>query len=219
LKEKEHSIMSTISIDVLLERLNWRYATKKFDAARKIPAATWAALEQGLVLSPSSIGLQPWKFVIITDRATRETLQPVAYGQSQILDASHLVVFAVKKDLDAAHVDRHVKRAAKVQNVSEESLEGLRQMSLQTLPRGFEWSARQAYIALGDFLTSAAMLGVDACPMEGFVPEEFDKILGLDQLGYKSVVMAAAGYRAADDSAAGRPKVRFPAEEVLLKVG
>ena len=211
--------MSTITNEALLEQLNWRYATKKFDASRTIPADTWATLEQALLLTPSSFGLQPWKFVVVTDQATKEKLVPVSWNQRQVADASHVVVFAVAANLDAAHVDRYIKRIAEVQGVSEASLAQFREMMIAFLTRGFEWSARQAYIALGEFMTAAALVGVDTCPMEGVEPAKYDEILGLDKEGYRTVVVCPAGYRAADDAHAKRPKVRFPLDEVLRKVG
>jgi nitroreductase len=216
--------MTPISANSITEALHWRYATKKFDPARKIPAATWEVLEQALVLAPSSYGLQPWKFIVVEDPATREKLSAAAHGQRQPVDCSHFVVFSVRKNLDAAYVDRHIQRVAEVRAVSAESLKGHADMmkgsAEQARKAGFldAWMARQVYIALGMFMTSAALLGVDACPMEGIEAPKFDEILGLSALGYGALCACAAGYRAADDKYGAAPKVRFKAQDVIVHV-
>jgi len=214
--------MSVIAPEAALAQLQWRYATKKFDPTRKISADVWAVLEQALVLSPSSTGLQPWKFIVVTDPEMKKRLQPAAYNQSQIVDCSHLVVFCGKKPPTVTDADRHVARTAAVRGVPVESLDGFRKMVVGAASRppekGIEWAARQAYIALGVFLATAAMIGVDACPMEGFEPAKFDEILGLEAQGVGSLTLATAGYRAADCKYATLAKVRFPVEEVIVRV-
>lgn len=213
--------MNPIAHDQALARLRWRYATKKFDPARKISAAVWDVLEQALILAPSSIGLQPWKFVIVTDPAVREQLRLAAYNQPQVVDASHLVIVCGKKPPTFADAARHVARTAEVREVSPESLEKFRKTVVGVIDKPAEqatsWAARQAYIALGMFLTTAAMIGVDACPMEGFEPAKFDEILGLSAHGVGSLAIAAAGYRAPDDKYAQLSKVRLPADEVIIR--
>jgi len=204
----------------LLRQLKWRYAVKKFDPSRQIPADLWGALEDALVLSPSSFGLQPWKFFVVNNPELRKKLQPAAWNQSQITEASRLVVFAVKKDLNAADVRRFIERTAEVQGVAAESLAGYQKIMEGSLASRstadvHQWAARQAYIALGNFMTAAALLGVDVCPMEGFDPAKFDDILGLAPKGYAAVVAATAGYRAAADKHAQAPKVRYPKDQVI----
>lgn len=216
--------MSPVSASVLLTALNWRYAVKKFDRTRAIPAETWRALEEALVLTPSSIGLQPWKFVVVTDPAVKLRLQAAAYGQAQVADCSHFVVMAVHRDIGVAHVDRHVARMAAVRGIAVETLAKFRQMALRNLDaaraegRLDTWQTYQVYIALGSFVTSAALVGVDTCAMEGIQPESFDEILGLKGTPYGTVIACAAGYRAADDKYATIPKVRFPAEDVIVRI-
>ncbi len=208
----------------LLAALNWRYATKKFDPTRKIPAETWAALEQALVLSPSSFGIQPWKFLVVTDPAVREKLVPVSWGQTQPRDGSHHVVFAVRRDLPETHIDRYLARTAELRGTTVESLAPFKKMMMSSLDgaraKGFldVWQTHQVYIALGQFMASAAVLGVDTCPMEGIEPPKYDEILGLSGTGYATVVACAAGYRAADDKYATLPKVRFPLSEVVQHI-
>lgn len=214
--------LSTVSTpESVVQQLQWRYATKKFDPTKKIPDGIWKALEQSLVLAPSSFGLQPWKFFVVRNLEIRNQLLPHSWGQAQVVDASHLVVFAIKKDLDAADVDRYVERMAEVQQTSVDNLQkfaGVVKGFMEKPPYPLDindWSSRQLYIALGEFMTVAAMLGVDTCPMEGLVPSKYDEVLGLPAQGYKTVVACPAGYRAADDHSAQRPKIRFKTEDVV----
>lgn len=208
----------------VIDALTWRYATKKFDPARRIVADAWTALEQSLVLTASSIGLQPWKFFVVTDQAVRARLQAVSYRQAQVVDCSHYVVFAARRDLDAAHVDRHIARMAEVRGITVESLGKFRTMTVGNLDRARAegrldtWQEHQVYIALGQFMASAAMLGVDTCPMEGLEADKYDEILGLAGTPYGTVVACAAGYRAPDDKYAAIPKVRFKPEDVIVRV-
>ncbi len=212
--------MKPVPDEVVLRQLQWRYATKKFDPARKIAAEDWRLLEQALVHAPSSFGLQPWKFFVVTDPDLKAKLKAVSWNQAQITEASHLVVFAVKKNLGAAEIDRYLARIAEVRGVPLDSLDGFKKMLLGSLSRPVEqvnaWATRQLYIALGFFLSAAAMLGIDACPMEGFQPEQYDEILGLSEMGYGATVLATAGYRAADDPYVKLPKVRYKAEDVVI---
>jgi nitroreductase len=215
--------MAPVSPDTILAQLRWRYATKKFDPARKIAPELWAKLEQAAVLAPSSYGLQPWKFVVVTDSATRKKLHPASWNQPPILDASHLVVFAAKNPPTPADVERHVVRTAEVRGLAVEALDGLRQkingsLARMSGPDAYSWATRQTYIALGVFLSACAMSGVDACPMEGFQPEKYDETLGLREKGLSAVVLATAGYRMPDDPAAQLAKSRFEVDEVIERI-
>jgi len=213
--------MNPVKGEQLLTQLNWRYATKKFDPRRKVSPEDWAALETALILSPSSYGLQPWRFIVITEQKTRERLFPATWDQRQILDCSHYVVFVVNTRMTEEHIDRHITRTVEVRGGTAETLKGYRDVMVGDVVSGErgaiaqEWAARQAYLALGNFMTSAALMGIDTCPMEGFEPEEYDKILDLSSKGLASVVCCAVGYRAADDKYATQKKVRFPREHVI----
>ncbi len=212
--------MSNINAESILAALRWRYACKKFDPTKTIPDETWNLLEDSLILSPSSYGLQPWKFFVVSDRSIREKLLPVSWGQRQIVDASHLVVLSVKADVGAKDAEKLISHTASVRNVPATSLDGYKGMLIGSLTRSTpeqvrEWMSRQIFIALGFFLSTAAHLGVDACPMEGFQPEKYDGILGLPAKGYHSVVVVTAGYRAADDANGSLPKVRYPKAELI----
>ena len=215
--------MTTLSPTDLLAALNWRYAVKKFDATRKIDAETWDALEKSLLLSPSSYGLQPWKFFVVNNPEVRQQLLLHSWNQAQVVQASHLVVLALKKDVGPDDAHRLIQRTAEVRGVALGMLDPYKAMMTGTLSRTPAqevdvWMSRQVFIALGVFLTSCAVLGVDACPMEGFVSEKYDEILGLEAKGYASRVVATAGYRAADDKAAIAPKVRFKLDEIVERI-
>jgi nitroreductase len=216
--------MTPITNTQLLTALRWRYATKAFDPHRKIPAETWAALEESMILAPSSFGLQPYRFLVIQDPATREKLLPHAWGQRQVVDASHFVVFAARTSVTEAEIDEFIQLIARTRGVTPESLAGYRgMMTGMLLSEGFKplaphWTARQAYIALANLMTSAALLGVDTCPIEGFVPAEFDRLLDLPAQGLASVACCAAGYRSATDKYATLPKVRFARAHLIKTI-
>jgi nitroreductase len=208
------------TLDDVLSALNWRYACKKFDATKTIPADTWSALEQALVLSPSSYGLQPWKFFNVQTPAVREELLAHSWNQRQVVDASHLVVLAVKKDVSVLDAEKLVQHIAQARNLPVTALEAYKGMMAGSISRATPaeldvWMSRQVFIALGVILSAAAMLRVDACPMEGFVPEKYDEILGLNAKGYASRVLVTLGYRATDDAYASYPKVRYPVSEMV----
>lgn len=216
--------MKPVPNEVLLRQLNWRYATKKFDATRRIPAEDWETLEQALVLTPSSAGLQPWKFIVVTSPEVKAQLKPAAHHQAQTVDCSHFVVFTVRLGLNHEHVGRHVERMAEVRGIATDSLAKFHQMVSGNLERARAesrldiWQTHQLYIALGNFMTSAALLAIDTCPMEGIVPTLMDEVLGLTSTGYTTVVACAAGYRAADDKYATTKKVRFKTEDVIVRI-
>jgi nitroreductase len=205
----------------LLDALQWRYATKVFDANRRIDEQTWSCLEQSLVLTASSYGLQPWKFLVITDPELRAQLRPHSWNQSQITDCSHLVVLLKKRVITAADADRLITATAETRGIEASSLDGYRQMIQVDLidgPRSQiigQWAANQVYIALGNLLTSAALLEVDTCAIEGFNPAEYDRILNLDGNDYQSCVVCACGYRSAEDKYGSLTKVRYSAAELI----
>jgi nitroreductase len=216
--------MSQLNPQQLVQALEWRYATKVFDATKKIPADVWSALEKTLILTPSSYGLQPYQFLIIQDPAKRGALLPHSWGQKQVVDCSQFVVFTARTDMQEADVTKLIQRVSSVRGVPPETLNFFRDMMLGDVVNGVrgktahEWATRQTYIALGNLMTAAAVLGVDACPMEGLVPAEYDKVLGLNGSGYATVVACALGYRAAGDKYASLAKVRYPAQDLVRVV-
>ena len=216
--------MNPITNQQLLDALQWRYATKIFDANKKIPADVWATLEKALVLTPTSYGLQPYQFLVVQDAAKRAALLPNSWGQKQVVDCSHFVVFTARTDMKEADVDKLIARISSVRGVPAETMTPYWNMMIGDIvngPRGkaaHEWAARQTYIALGNLMTAAALLGVDACPMEGLNPVEYDNILGLNGPGYKTVVALALGYRAANDKYASLAKIRYEQSELVRVV-
>jgi nitroreductase len=209
--------------DQLLAALRWRYATKQFDASRKIPDTTWDAIEESLVLTPSSFGLQPWKFIVVENPAVRAKLLTDSWNQPQVTDASHFVVLTARTDLTAADIDAWIARMSEVQGSSLESVAPLKGMISGFAERMSEeeraaWNKNQGYIALGQLMASAAVLGIDACPMEGISASAYDRILGLEDSGYATVVACALGYRAEADKYAITPKARFAKSEVIRRV-
>ncbi len=204
----------------VLAAQQFRYAVKQFRSDKKIPQETWAAIQESLVLTPSSYGLQPWKFIVVTDTAIKKSLRPHTWNQSQTEDCSHYIVFCALEKMDQQWIDKLMERTATVRSVPKASLAGYAKVIASDLcgarkEMAFEVNARQCYIALGNLMTTAAMLGVDSCPMEGFFPQQYDKILQLAGTGWKSVVCCALGYRNESDKYATAKKVRFPANEVI----
>jgi nitroreductase len=210
----------TISPDHLLAALRWRYATKKFDSTRTIPTEVWDAFEESLVLTPSSFGLQPWKFLVIANPAIRANLKAESWGQPQVTEASHYVVLTARTDLNLSDIDAWMQRMVEIQGSSLEAVAPLRGMiegfaQAMSHEARHAWNIRQTYIALGQLMASAAVLGIDACPMEGISPAGYDQVLGLEGSGYATAVACALGYRAADDKYATTPKARFGRAKVI----
>lgn len=204
----------------IVEAMKWRYATKQFDTEKKLSAEQFEILKEALRLAPSSFGLQPWHFIVVEDVELRKKLRTAGYDQPQITDASHFLVLATEKNVDAALVDKYMENVAAVKNIPVEGLEGFRNMlngSIQAKGEtgAREWAARQVYIALGVLVAAAAVEGIDMAPMEGFDPQQFDEILGLDKRGLTSRVMVGLGFRKADDPAAQVIKVRYAEEQVF----
>lgn len=213
----------TLTTDQLLAALRWRYATKQFDATRKIPAETWNALEEAMVLTPSSFGLQPWKFIVVGNPALRAKLLPDSWNQPQVTDASHFVVLTARTDLAMADIDAWISRMADAQGKAPEEVAPLKGMIAGFAERmseeeRHEWNIRQVYIALGQLMAAAAVLGIDACPMEGISAAAYDRILGLEGSGYATVVACALGYRSDADKYAVTPKARFDRSKVIRHV-
>lgn len=203
------------------QSLEWRYATKKFDANKKVSETDLEVLLQALRLSPSSFGLQPWKFIVVTNPDTRQKLKAASWNQTQITDASHLIVLARQTDMTEAHVSAYISDIAKKRNSTVESLEGYKQMmngfiKAMSPDKKSEWMSRQVYIALGFLMAACAVHSIDACPMEGFDPKAYDDILNLESKGLSTVVLCPVGYRSADDKYASEVKVRYPLSQVVI---
>jgi len=205
----------------IIDKLNWRYATKKF-SDKKISEKDFDELLETLRLSPSSYGLQPWKFIVVENRELREKLREAAYGQESVTNASHLIALCAIKDL-GAHKDKHISNTSKMRDVPLESLKKYDEMISGFLDRhgksekdfALNWAKRQVYIALGFLLSVCAMKKIDSCPIEGMDEKKADEILGLDKKGLECVALCALGYRDKEDKYSKLKKVRFSKKEVV----
>ncbi|MFT6169847.1 MAG: nitroreductase [Celeribacter sp.] len=209
---------------MFLDKLNWRYATKKMDPSKPVSEENVAKIVDAIRMAPTSSGLQPFHLFVIRNADVREKLKPAAFGQEQLTDGSHLLVFAAYDGYDDARIDAVVDHHADERPGTREMLEGYYgNLKSMYLPRedqvNFEHAARQAYIALGFALAAAAELGVDSTPMEGFDPAQFDEILGLKDKGLKSVVILPLGTRdEAGDWLAPMKKVRRPLSDFVTNI-
>lgn len=216
--------MTTIDNKTILNHLEWRYATKSFDPSLKISNSDWEMLSEVIRLTPSSYGLQPWKVHVVQNPALRQRLRKASWDQSQIENCSHLVVFSALKKVDEAYIQKYISRISNVRGVPEEQLKEYQGMMVDDVVKGPRskiiqfWAQRQAYIAIGFLLQAAALKQIDACPMEGLQPEEYDKILELNQSDYATVAVVALGYRAKDDRFQSLKKVRFDTKEIITVV-
>jgi nitroreductase len=214
--------MSRVDNEVLFNQMNWRYACKKFDTTKKIREADWNILAETLRFSASSYGLQPWKFVVVQDPEIRKQLLPASWGQTPVTDASHFVVLTYLEKMDEAHIAKFIEQNAKTRGVDAASMDGYKNMMIGDLVKGPRsevinwWAQRQTYIAMGSFLTTASLMEIDTLPMEGLDPVAYDKILGLEASGYKTVAAIACGYRSSDDKYQHAKKVRFDLKDVVV---
>lgn len=205
----------------ILDALKWRYATKKFDATRKVSDENIATLKEAVNLTATSYGLQPFRVALVTDETTKEKLREAAFGQAQLTTASHVFVFAAKLDVSPEYVDAFIHRVAEGRGLAVEDIQGYGDYikgSLKTKDPDFikDWTRRQAYIALGSLLATAGELRVDSCPMEGFDPTKVDEILGFTEQGLTASVLAPVGYRSAEDQTQHAAKVRLPLADLFL---
>lgn len=208
-------------MNTFLENQNWRYATKKFDVAKKISASDLELLKEAIQLSTSSYGLQPYKVFIVENPALRAQLLPASWGQSQIVDASHLLVFANVIDLGQNVIDDYFANLIETRGVPAESVQGYKDFMSSSVTSLTEdarntWTSKQTYLALGNLLNAAAELKIDVCPMEGFVPAQYNEILGLDKLNLNASLVATVGYRSEDDATQDYKKVRKSKENLFV---
>ncbi|HTH82556.1 MAG TPA: NAD(P)H-dependent oxidoreductase [Mucilaginibacter sp.] len=207
----------------LLDKLNWRYATKKFDPAKKLSTDQLNTLLDAVQLAPSSAGLEPYKVLVIEDPEIRAQLREAAHGQAQLTDASQVIIFAAETNLDENYVTHYIDQIATTRGIDRVNLELFEKniknsVNSMTEDQKIIWNHKQAYIALGVLVSAAADMGIDACPMEGFQAGKFDEILGLKALGLTTSVIAPVGFRAEDDAFSKVIKVRRPKEELFIHV-
>lgn len=204
-----------------LEHQNWRYATKKFDTTKKIATEDLNLLKEAIRLSSSSYGLQPYKVIIVENPDLRAQLQPVAWGQPQIVEASHLIIFANETNIGDNAIDNFLKNISETRNTPIETLSGYGEfmkskISALTPEDKDIWTAKQTYLALGNLLNAAAELKIDVTPMEGFLPDQVNEILGLGKLGLNACLIATLGYRHEEDAAQFHKKVRKSNEDLFI---
>ncbi len=208
----------------IIEALNWRYATKAYDTTKKVSTGDMQTLLESARLAPSSYGLQPWRMVHVTNPEVRTKLKTAAWEQPQFTDASDIIVFAVETVFDEARVDAFIGQVATERGLdAATALAGYKGMILGTLnsrskEENISWAGKQAYIALGMLLETAALMNIDATPMEGFDAKQFDEILGLTSRGLRSVVVCALGYRDITDSYAQMKKVRPEMDKMVIEI-
>ncbi|UNY98957.1 NAD(P)H-dependent oxidoreductase [Zhouia spongiae] len=210
-------------MSTIIENLKWRYATKKFDPSKKISEQDLETLKEAIQLSASSYGLQPYQVLIIENREIREKLKPVAWNQSQVTDASHLVIFANNINLGPKDTEAYMNNISSTRNIPSESLNGFSEMINGTINNLSEdalavWTSKQTYIALGNLLAAAAELKIDTCPMEGFDAAKFNEILGLNEKGLNTSLIAPIGYRSEEDDTQNHIKVRKPKTELFTTI-
>ncbi len=203
-----------------IQNATWRYATKKFDATKKVSNTDLETLKEAIRLSASSFGLQPYKVFIIENKAIREKLLPATWNQQQIIDASHVIVFANDVNMGDNQVDNYMNNVITTRGITFEDVKGYANFVksfVGNLPQEVKnnWTAKQTYIALGNLLNAAAELKIDVTPMEGFAPEQYNEILGLNQLGLNASVIATIGYRHEEDGTQQIAKVRKSKEELF----
>lgn len=207
----------------IIEKLNWRYATKKFDTTKQLSDSQLETLKEAFNLTALSYGLQTLKMVVVGDKSIRENLVALAYGQRQVADASHLLVLCIQNEIDTDDVEEHFDTVKAIRNTPDEILDPFKEQlksTIETMPdsKKSDWATKQAYIALGNLMTVCAIEEIDSCPMEGFLPEELDKVLNLDKYGLKSVLLLPVGFRAEDDMFASLKKVRKPISDTVLEL-
>ncbi len=207
----------------IIDKLHWRYATKQFDSTKKLTDTQLNLILEATNLAPSSFGLQPFSIIVIENHELRTKLLKAARHQSQTVDASHLVLFAANTNLSDKDVDAFIQRISDTRKVSVDSLveyETLMKKSIHALPAEavLSWATKQTYIALGQLMVACAVEGIDTCPMEGFDKKAFDELLDLPARNLTSVVMAAVGFRSADDKYQHLPKVRKSLDEMVIRL-
>lgn len=207
----------------IITALNYRYATKKFDPTKKLSEATLQTILEALRLTPTSYGLQLMKVVVVDDRTLREKLVPAAFNQQQIIDASHLLILCREKVIHESLVDDFIADCAVSRGVEPDNLGRFKNSIIQNIlglddVAQKEWLEKQVYITLGNLINVCAVLGVDSCPMEGFIPAQFSEILGLEAQNLEPVLVVPIGNRAADDRNAHLQKVRRSIENFVVRL-
>ena len=203
-----------------MKNLTWRYATKKFDADKGLSEEQLKALVDIVRMAPSSFGMQPFHLHVISDTAILTELKDASYGQTQVVDCSHLFVFSIKSQIDEQSVIDYMSKISSTRGVPVDKLEDYGAtikgfLSSMSAKEKLEWAEKQVYLVLGFLLAACAEMQIDACPMEGFVPTEYDRILKLEEQGLRSTVVMAIGFRSMSDQAQHFKKVRKEISDIV----
>ena len=207
----------------IINQLQWRYATKKFDENKKLSQEKLDILKEAFDLTATSYGLQPVKMVVVSNAVTIKELVPMSYNQPQIGNASHILVLCTETNVDTAFIKNYFDLVEKIRSTPRDILSSFEEFliddfSKKSLEEKDEWGAKQAYLIMGNLLTVCAVEGIDACPIEGFVPEQYDAFLNITEKGLKSVLVLAVGYRAEDDMFSEMKKVRRGVDEMVIEI-
>ncbi len=205
----------------IIESLQWRYATKKFDNTKILSQQKIDTLIQAFNLTATSYGLQPLKLVIIKDKELQKQLTEHSWNQTQVADASHVLVFCIENEVGKKYINEHFDNIKATRNTPDEILKPFKEQlvdSFENKPSEeiLNWAAKQAYLAMGNLLTVCAIEQIDSCPMEGFIPEKYNEVLKLKELGLSSVLVLPIGYRAKDDMFSEFKKVRRPITDTII---
>ena len=211
-----------MSFDIL-KQLEWRYATKKFDATKKVSQKKINILKEAFNLTATSYGLQPLKLVVISNPATIKDLVPLSFNQEQVGNASHIFVICIENTIDANFIQNYFDLVNKTRNTSRDILKSFEDYLIDDFSKKTDeeikiWASKQAYLTLGNLLTVCAVEKVDACPIEGFLPDKYDAFLNLTDKGLKSVLVMAVGHRSEDDTFSKLKKVRRGVEEIVIDI-
>lgn len=204
----------------IIEDLNWRYATKKFDASKRISDTDLEIIKESLRLTPSSYGLQPLQFLIVENSSVREQLVAASYGQMQVKEASHLIVICAISSIQNNHVDDYVENVIETRNADVERVNRYGDFMKKTFAEytneeKLNWASKQAYIVLGQLLHTCASLRIDATPMEGFIVDRYSEILELSNENLTPVLVCPIGYRHEDDPIQHDPKIRKSIDDLF----
>ncbi|MGJ8659997.1 nitroreductase family protein [Cellulophaga fucicola] len=207
----------------IIKKLEWRYAVKKFNADALVTDEKVALLKEAFNLTATSYGLQPLKLVVVKNKDIQQQLVPSSYNQPQVAQASHVLVLCIEKEIDATYITNYFKRVQEVRGTSSTILDPFKEQLIQsfktkTKEEVVQWAVNQAYLVLGNLLTVCAAEDIDACPMEGFIPSEYDKVLGLANLNVASVLVLPIGYRADDDMFSTFKKVRKETVDCVIEI-
>jgi hypothetical protein len=197
----------------IIECLNWRYATKKFDSNKKLSKNQVNILKNAFNLTASSYGLQPIKLIVISNQEIKNNLLESSFNQKQVIQCSHLFIICIETDIDESYIELYFKRVVDIRKTSAKVLESFKNSIINEFndmsnTSIINWSKNQAYLALGNLMTVCAVEGIDSCPMEGFMPEKYNEILDLKSKNLKSVLVMPVGYRSVDDQFSSFKKVR-----------